>query len=231
MKKIKSYQKIVLPLIFVIFILALSGCFQITQEFTHNSDGTGKLFVDFSIAKEMLNMGGDSQGTTTSPFADWAKSDSPVKNDPNVLEVKTKDFEDDVNFHFTAEITFKDFEKGIKSLEKTKDKPDFKFEKLANGNFKYTQLLKVNTGMPQQESPSTPGNQSAYQGQEGGKEDPLKDKFYTIKLTVPNPVKTDSSAVVDKKTGEILWKFPMEEILKLKEPKEIWAEYSIKPAS
>ena len=212
----KNKFNIISCLLFGLMILVLSGCFQMTQEYWHYSDGTGKIFMDMSISEELLKMGG-SGATTTNPFADWDKPDNAIKKDPNIEKITVKEFSKDGEHHFTAELELKSFEAAVNSLKKPESGLDMNFSKLPNGNYKFSQVIKPGTGM----------NQPSDSGGEATTAKLFADKYWTIRLHIPSMVDSDPTAKYNKGTNTIEWKMPMEDLMKQKENTELWAEYSM----
>ncbi|NTU75378.1 MAG: hypothetical protein HGA86_04585, partial [Anaerolineaceae bacterium] len=177
-------KRIFLVFTVIFSVLVLSACFDMTQEYTINPDGTGKFMFDQGISNSIAQMGGD----TATLFSDLQKVDQEISANEGFKNVKSEQYTKDDMTRFKVTGEFLSLEALTTTFNSLNTGTPVTFKKLENGNYAYQQTI----------SPSSLGTDSLG----GSSSDPnsaemlksmFKDKFWTVRFTVPKIVNTNSA--------------------------------------
>ena len=195
--------------------LVLTGCMEFSEEFTLNADGSCEVVLDIGMTQQMVEMAKASGGE--SPF-DKGTFEEDLGDDPNVKDFKVEEKIVGDMSHIIVTATYKDALSGFESIGSAMDQgPEGggdegapKFEKLPNGNLKFTQDLEAGENMgddPQQAQMVA----AMFAG-----------KNFAVKLN-GDIVSSNGEVAADKKS--VSWKFPLADLMTGKvELKQLEAE-------
>ncbi|NTV36404.1 MAG: hypothetical protein HGA53_05575, partial [Anaerolineaceae bacterium] len=209
-------KRIFLVFTVIFSVLVLSACFDMTQEYTINPDGTGKFMFDQGISNSIAQMGGD----TATLFSDLQKVDQEISANEGFKNVKSEQYTKDDMTRFKVTGEFLSLEALTTTFNSMNTGTPVTFKKLENGNYAYQQTI----------SPSSLGTDSLG----GSSSDPnsaemlksmFKDKFWTVRFTVPKIVNTNGK--VQGASNTVEWKIPLADLMSGTEPIEMNLEFSL----
>lgn len=209
-------------LVALVLAAGLSGCFQVDEEIWHNQDGSGRFRLDVGLSEDVLSFLNSNAGEGGKTMSDsWKALNDAPKNNPNIKNAKLDEFAKDGMHHFTADFDLTSIEKSNATSAGGSDSGlgNFKIEKLANGNYRFSQTLGISDGG---QSPQDDQSRAMMVAA-------MQDRYWTVKLHTSKVVASDKAATVDAKTGLVAWKLPMAQLMDGKTTVEIWAEYKAQP--
>ncbi len=89
--------------LFIVMLLAsalLSGCFNMAEEFTFNTDGSGAFSLDIGMSEGLLAIA-EAQNDSGSPLAAPGEMEQSFKDNPFVTQVKTSQTTENGYRHLT----------------------------------------------------------------------------------------------------------------------------------
>lgn len=202
----------VLVISFLLLVL-LSGCVDITQELTINSDGSGSISIDQGISKSVLDMGGD-QGSV---FNDLKKLETDLRADSTFKNIRVEEYTQDEMVHYKLSADFTNLDAMIKAFGQANLGTPVSLEKLDNGNYRFRQEI----------SPANLGGESMNANDQASKEmvkSLFKDRFWTLRITVPNIVSTNGQ----RNGNQVEWKIPLADLMTSSEASVMELEFSLK---
>ncbi|MBZ4419366.1 hypothetical protein [Myxococcus sp. RHSTA-1-4] len=202
-------------------LLTLTGCFDVVQELWLNPDGSARVVVDLGIptslgalakaigGKELLEQVGEQR----------EQLQAAVANDPNVVELVLRQYEDGDQFHLVQELTVKDASKLPELFRKVSESTgsqqqgsgtwDFRIER-DGGDYVFTQRF-----VPDKAPTAEDGDDAAAQvGQVLAKEmvKALLAKN-SITVRVHGPSIGETNGTVNEKKDTVEWKVSLAELV------------------
>ena len=205
----------VLATVLMLTALLLSGCFNMTQEYTFEKDGSGKAMMDVGMSEGLIAMAQSSDDTMFDlAEIQIAWSDNPYASNIQVNEASM----DDGYRHVTVSADVSDMAGFLQTWQQGDDGlMAITIETLDNGNVRYHQVIDLATNT------SSSGNDEFGQMGAGMMADAMKDQFWTLRLHTPNMV--DTNGEWDSKTKTVEWRIPIARLMNDKV--EISAEFSL----
>jgi hypothetical protein len=188
----------------------LSACIDVSQEIVIDRDGSGKFFLDVGFSWALSVLATDNNfGSIDVMKEDYANN--PYVNNFEIKETSREGFR-----HFIIDVDVSDMAGFLREWQKEmgNESIDITLEKLANGNWLFTQAVYLGGSS---DSPSSSGGDfsNVIIGTM------LANKYWNLKLSVPNVQSTNGEW--DKETNTVEWNIPMEKIFN--ERVELVAEF------
>ena len=207
-------NKVLLFLVLGAMLLLLYGCFQLTEEYWVNEDGTGKLHFEIGMSQAVLDMAkeNDASVDTSQIFSD----ESFGASNPYLKNVTKSEKSDDSMHYYLIDADVTDFSNAFK--DDTQSCFKVQVEKLANGNYSFKRIMDLSAltasqGYSLQDiDADMTGLMAAMFG----------DKYWIVRLHSENVVSTNGTWDKDKKLIE--WKMPFSDLFSGKETIEMTAE-------
>jgi hypothetical protein len=200
----------------VVLSLLLAGCFTVDQEFHHEVNGSGKVIFDIGMSEEFLAMAGSD--SVENPLGSVNAEELKAK-DGNITNATVGEYSAGGYRHLKLTIEVKDFEKVFEGQNLLGESTDIRLEKLANGNYRFTQVITPNAQM----GADFPGGDITT--------GMMKDSFWTVRYFAPKIVAADENGVIDRKMGMVEWKLPMTSLMSATQSTEMWVEYTVGASS
>jgi hypothetical protein len=219
----RTKMPVKIALLLALVACLLAGCFQVDEELWVNPNNSGKLHFEVGISEALLSMSAQSSNSESSFPTDaqtlFNEQGIESKN-PNIKNVKTNTISEDGMQKYIIDADIIDISKAFQENSGDTKSGNFtiNFEKQPNGHFIFKQTVgsSISTGT------STTDNNS--QITQGLLATALADKYWTVKVHLPNMVSTNGQWDKDSKT--VTWKIPMTQLVGDKvKPVEMIAEY------
>ena len=206
---------LVLATVLILNSLLLSGCFNMTQEFTFEKGGSGKALMDVGMSEGLIAMAQASDDTTF----DLAEIQNAWSDNPYASNIQVNESSTDDGFrHVTVSADVSDMAGFLQTWNQDDEgRMAITIENLENGNVRYHQVIDLVT-----ETNDSSDNEFGQLGA-GMMADAFKDQFWTLRLHTPNIV--DTNGEWDPKTKTIEWRIPFARLMNDKV--EINAEFSL----
>ncbi len=205
-------KKVLLCLALGAMLLLLSGCFQATEEYWVNTDGSGKMHFEIGVSEALLNMGESNPVDGNQLFTEQGIDNQ----NPYLKNVKTSENSNNGIHYYIIDADVTDFSKVFENS--TQSGFQVQIDKLPNGNYLFKRTMDLATMNVGQEASMNP---------EGMDLSSLvtamfADKYWTIRLHADNVVNMNGTQDKEKKLIE--WKVPMSQMFGGKDTIEMTAE-------
>ncbi len=220
LKEIKmKINKAFLCLVLGAMLLLLSGCFQVTEEYWVNTDGSGKMHFEVGVSEALLSMGESNPIDSSQIFSEQGLD----SQNPYLKNIKTSENSADGMHFYVLDADITDFSKV--SENGAESGFQIQVEKLANGNYLFKRTMDLATLNAAQADPSLDmGDENMADLVEAM----FSDKYWVIRLHVNNVVNTNGT--LDKEKQLVEWKVPLSQLMSGKETIEMTAEISMGPS-
>ncbi len=209
-------NKALLFLVLGAMLLLLSGCFQVTEEYWVNADGSGKMHFELGVSEALLAMGENSSVDGSQLFTEQGLD----AQNPYLKNVKTSESSDNGMRTYIIDADVTDFSK----VFETGSEPSgfqVQVEKLDNGNYLFKRTMDLATlNAGQDASLNAEGTDMT-----GLVAAMFSDKYWVIRLHVNNVVNTNGT--LDKEKQLVEWKIPLSQVISGKDTIEMTAEVSM----
>ena len=209
-------KKALFPLLAFVSIFA-SGCFEMSEEYWFNADGTGKILWEVRIPEELFAMAADMDSASSD--SDLKEAENELANDPNVAEVSTREFTEAGMRHLQIEILVKDYlripeiyNRIGESSEANQDFGDgFEIIDLGGGRVRFRQ------GEAEDETayePADSSDQDESVGEEYGEAMAgvmFAGKYITV--TVHAPRIDSSNGEINDEKNMVIWRIPLVDMM------------------
>ena len=193
----------------ILFALLLGGCINIQQEYWLYEDGSAKVSMDIGMSQALLSMGATSgSDTTTNPFDDL-KSEFNDSN-PNIKNVKVREYSENDLQHFEVTFEVPDFEKFLAEEASQGSEFDITLTRTPDDSILFKQTTQLDSG----------GMGSDMDVESMGPV--FKDMYWSVIVHVPQVISTNGERL-DNST--VQWKIPMADIFSGKAPGELTMVY------
>lgn len=211
-----------LVVLLIVLSFLFTGCFELLEEIWINSDGSGRMRVDFGIPEAMLSMGGEEG--MDDPFADieqkFQETKASVEKNPKVKRIDLTQQSDGTLKHIVLDIEVTDYSElqdlpkllyaeddtAKSSQETALEKSELRITKENDGKIivsRYFGGVRSKESSAPEDTASDPFAQmgEAMAGAMFG------NNHYTVKVYADNIVSSTGKLSDDKKTAE--WKIPI----------------------
>lgn len=217
-------------------VAALSGCFDLLQEFWFTSTGGARMRVDVSLPRALIAMAGP--GARERMREDAKATEAELRKDPAVKQFTFTEKEEGSVLHFVYDLEVDDATKLASLYQRGFDRPDekrdaarmnFRIERTAVG-LRYVQQVGPDevpdAGAPLDEPGAELGRGLGEAMGNALGEAMLGGHYITTRLHAPSFGQTNGTLNAEKDTVE--WKIPLSEAMTVR--RELTAEMPIGPA-
>ncbi len=211
-------KKALLFLVMGAMLLLLTGCFQVTEEYWVNADGSGKMHFEIGVSEALLSMGESNPIDGSQIFSDEGLD----AQNPYLKNIKTSENSNNGMHYYVMDADITDFNRVFESSSAQESGFQAKVEKLANGNYLFKRTMDLAT---------LNAGQDASLGLTDGTDMTnmvaamFSDKFWIVRLHVDNVVNTNGT--LDKENKLVEWKVPFSQVIGGKDTIEMTAEISM----
>lgn len=249
MRTIKLHHLKIRAGLLLLSCLLFSGCFEFTQEFWINADGSGRVLMDIAVkditdpkAQQNANT---AQGKPSEFERNMAEAKERLSKDPNIKSVQMNQFVQDGMRHTVFDIECKDITLFSKTMnenakqvantsntngkvatngaqEATSQTMVPVIQKLPNGNYSFTSNLEKND----KSKKSKPASNQMEQMTQKWVEKIFEGRYYTVRLHAPKVI--SSNGQVNSTSNMVEWKIPIAQLASDNPPyKELTAQVSV----
>lgn len=98
--------------------LLLVGCFEISEQYHFNADGSGKVVLDMGVSKQLEELASDGDKDPWKDMReDFKKAEEEAKKDPNVKSVTLEEKTTDEMRHFVVSVEVHDMTKATDTMK------------------------------------------------------------------------------------------------------------------
>ncbi len=210
-------NKVFLFLVMGAMLLLLTGCFQVTEEYWVNTDGSGKMHFELGVSEALLSMG-DSNPIDGSQL--FTEEGLDAQN-PYLKNVKTSENSNNGMHYYVIDADITDFSKVFESAT-AESGFQIQVEKLANGNYQFKRTMDLATMNAGQDASLGLGDDADMTNMVAAM---FSDKYWIVRLHVDNVVNTNGT--LDKENKLVEWKVPFSQVIGGKDTIEMTAEISM----
>ncbi len=211
-------NKALLFLVIGAMLLLLTGCFQVTEEYWVNADGSGKMHFEIGVSEALLSMGESNPIDGSQIFSDEGLD----AQNPYLKNIKTSENSNNGMHYYVIDADITDFSRVFENSSSQNSGFQARVEKLSNGNYLFKRTMDLAT---------LNAGQDASLGLSDGTDMSnmvaamFSDKYWIVRLHTDNVVNTNGT--LDKENKLVEWKVPFSQVIGGKDTIEMTAEISM----